>query len=79
FGRQRDSFESELEVKGLDGPPIRAIFIRAPVITSVAPSVEILAQIEDKIVLAREGNLLACAFHPELTGDTRLYRLFLNI
>jgi 5'-phosphate synthase pdxT subunit len=79
FGRQRDSFESDLEIKGLEGPPLRAIFIRAPIITSVAPSVEVLAQIEDKIVLAREGNLLACAFHPELTGDTRLYRFFLGI
>lgn len=79
FGRQRDSFECELDIKGLEGPPFKAIFIRAPVITAVGPSVDVLAKIDDKIVLAREGNLLACAFHPELTEDTRIYRLFLGL
>lgn len=79
FGRQKDSFECELDIKGLEGPPFKAIFIRAPVISVAAPSVEVLAKIDDKIVLAREGNLLACAFHPELTEDTRIYRLFLGL
>ncbi len=79
FGRQRDSFECELDIKGLEGPPFKAVFIRAPVITVAAPPVEVLAKIDDKIVLAKEGNLLACAFHPELTEDTRIYRLFLGL
>ncbi|MBC7328068.1 pyridoxal 5'-phosphate synthase glutaminase subunit PdxT [bacterium] len=79
FGRQRDSFECNLDIKGLEGPPFRAIFIRAPVITEAGPSVEVLAHIDDYIVLAKQGNIFACAFHPELTEDTRLYRLFLGL
>lgn len=79
FGRQKDSFECELDIKGLDAPPFKAVFIRAPAITAVAPSVDVLAKIDDKIVLAKERNLLACAFHPELTEDTRIYRLFLGL
>jgi len=79
FGRQRDSFECDLDVKGLEGPPLKAIFIRAPVITAVGPNVEVLAKIDGNIVLAKEGNLIACAFHPELTEDTRIYRLFLGL
>jgi len=79
FGRQKDSFECELDIEGLEGPPFKAIFIRAPIISAAAPSVEVLATVDDKIVLAREGNLLACAFHPELAEDTRLYRLFLGL
>ncbi|MXZ89644.1 MAG: pyridoxal 5'-phosphate synthase glutaminase subunit PdxT [Dehalococcoidia bacterium] len=80
FGRQVDSFEASLEVKGLEGGPFRAIFIRAPIIESVGPGVEVLGRIEDgAIVAARQGNLLATAFHPELGGDTRLHQYFLTI
>ena len=80
FGRQVDSFEASLELAGLEGGPFRAIFIRAPIIESVGPGVEVLARLEDGVVVAaRQGNLLATAFHPELGGDTRLHRYFLTI
>jgi 5'-phosphate synthase pdxT subunit len=79
FGRQLQSFETDLEIAGLEGPAMRAIFIRAPAFLSVGPSVEILARLADgTIVAARQGPLLATAFHPELTGDGRLHRLFLD-
>ncbi len=80
FGRQVDSFEAGIEIGGLDGKPFRAIFIRAPVIESVGEGVEVLGRLEDgAIVAARQGNLLATAFHPELGGDTRLHEYFLTI
>ena len=80
FGRQVDSFEAGIEIGGLDGKPFRAIFIRAPVIESVGEGVEVLGRLEDGgIVAARQGNLLATAFHPELGGDTRLHEYFLTI
>jgi 5'-phosphate synthase pdxT subunit len=86
FGRQVDSFETELDVPALDaeqnggGPhPFHAIFIRAPLIDKVGPGVQVLARLEDgTIVAARQGNLLATSFHPELTGDTRFHRFFLE-
>lgn len=78
FGRQRESFETELEVKGLD-TPLRAVFIRAPLIKEVGPEVEVLATYKGEIVAARQGNLLACSFHPELTDDCRLHGLFLDM
>ncbi len=77
FGRQVDSFETDLDVAGIDGEPLRAVFIRAPFITEVGPDVEVLAEFEGSIVLAREGNVIACAFHPELTEDPRLHQFFL--
>lgn len=80
FGRQVDSFEADLEVEGLQGPPFHAVFIRAPLIEQVFPPARAIATLEDgTIVAAREGNLLATSFHPELTGDTRLHELFLSI
>jgi 5'-phosphate synthase pdxT subunit len=80
FGRQVDSFEANLAMKGLAGEPFHAIFIRAPIIESVGEGVEVLAQLDDgAIVAARQGNLLATAFHPELGGDTRLHEYFLTI
>ena len=80
FGRQVDSFEAGIEIGGLDGKPFRAIFIRAPVIESVGEGVEVLGRLEDgAIAAARQGNLLATAFHPELGGDTRLHEYFLTI
>lgn len=79
FGRQIDSFEQALEITGLD-EPFHAVFIRAPVATHAGDGVEILATLEDgRIVAARQGHLLATAFHPELTGDDRLHAYFLNL
>jgi pyridoxal 5'-phosphate synthase pdxT subunit len=77
FGRQLQSFESELEVEGLGPDPLRAVFIRAPWIERHGPSVEVLASYEGHPVVVRQGPLLACAFHPELTGDSRLHALFM--
>ena len=79
FGRQINSFEAELEIKGLSGGPFRAVFIRAPVAKRAGPSVEVLAQLPEGIVAAREGKILALAFHPELTDDPRLHLYFLEI
>jgi pyridoxal 5'-phosphate synthase pdxT subunit len=77
FGRQVRSFETELVVKGLGDEPLRAVFIRAPWIENAGPDVEVLAELDGHAVVAREGNLLVCAFHPELTDDLRLQALFL--
>jgi pyridoxal 5'-phosphate synthase pdxT subunit len=77
FGRQVASFETDLEVSGLD-EPVRAVFIRAPWVEDVGPGVEVLAEIDGRPVLAREGRFLVAAFHPELTDDTRLHELFLE-
>jgi 5'-phosphate synthase pdxT subunit len=79
FGRQVDSFEEDLTVEGVDGAPVRAIFIRAPYITASSPAVEVLAEFQGHPVLVREGNLLAAAFHPELTDDIRVHRLFIEM
>ncbi len=76
FGRQVRSFEEELELAGLDGPPLRAVFIRAPWIASHGDGVQILASLEGHPVAARQDNLLAVAFHPELGRDTRLHEQF---
>lgn len=79
FGRQVASFETDLEVPALGQDPVRAVFIRAPYIKNVAPNVGILAEYEGKIVFARQGNLIASAFHPELTEDRRVHQYFLSI
>jgi len=79
FGRQVDSFEQDLAVAGVAGGPVRAVFIRAPVITRAGPAVDVLSRLPDgRIVACREGEMLATAFHPELTGDTRLHRWFVE-
>lgn len=78
FGRQRESFECDLEVKGI-AEPVRAVFIRAPLINEVGPDVEVLTLYKDEIVTARQGNLLACSFHPELTDDYRLHQYFADM
>jgi len=78
FGRQLQSFEADLEVPGIDGGPLRAVFIRAPWIAEHGPGVEILAVLDGHPVAAREGKILAVAFHAELTDDERLHRLFLD-
>jgi 5'-phosphate synthase pdxT subunit len=84
FGRQVDSFEGDLELAGIDGGPFHAVFIRAPWVESVGPDVEILARVsggpaDGRIVAVRQGNLLATAFHPELTGDPRVHRHFVEL
>lgn len=77
FGRQVDSFETDLEVAGMEGPPFRAVFIRAPVFESVGESAETLASLDDgRPVAVRQGHMLATSFHPELTDDDRMHRLF---
>ena len=78
FGRQVRSFEQDVEFAGLDGPPLRAIFIRAPWIESHGDGVEILAELEGHPIAARQGALLAVAFHPELGADTRVHDAFLS-
>ncbi len=79
FGRQIDSFEADLEVDGLSGGPFHAVFIRAPKITRLGSGVTALAHLADgTVVAARDGNLLATSFHPELTHDERFHRLFLS-
>jgi pyridoxal 5'-phosphate synthase pdxT subunit len=77
FGRQLASFETDLEVCGWT-EPLRAVFIRAPWIEDVGPGVEVLAEVDGRPVLARQGRFLVASFHPELTGDTRLHELFLE-
>ncbi len=80
FGRQLDSFEADLQVRPIGPEPFHAVFIRAPSIDAVGQGVEALAKLEDgRIVAAREGRLLATAFHPELTSDDRFHRLFLEM
>jgi 5'-phosphate synthase pdxT subunit len=76
FGRQLDSFETDLEVPLLGERPVHAVFIRAPVIERVGPDVEVLGRLEDgRVVAVRQRNVLATAFHPELAGETRFHRL----
>jgi len=79
FGRQRESFEADLEIPELGKKPFHGVFIRAPWIESVGPGVEVMARFDDKIVMAREDNLLATAFHPELTKDTRIHKYFIEM
>ena len=85
FGRQVDSFEVDLVIPALktktgENPPFHAIFIRAPLIESVGKDVEVISALPDgRVVAARQGNWLATAFHPELTGDDRLHRYFLEM
>jgi len=78
FGRQRESFETDLDVIGID-TPLRAVFIRAPLITEVGDQVQVLSEYKGEIVTARQGNLLASSYHPELTDDYRLHELFIRI
>ena len=77
FGRQRQSFETELAVEGLGTEPLRAVFIRAPWIEHHGAGVEVLASHDGHPVVARQDGVLVCAFHPELTDDSRLHALFM--
>lgn len=84
FGRQVDSFETDLDFTGLADGPLHAVFIRAPWVESVGPDVQVLARVsggaaDGRIVAVRQGNLLATAFHPELTGDLRVHRWFVDL
>jgi 5'-phosphate synthase pdxT subunit len=80
FGRQIDSFETDLKISGLSDEPFHAVFIRAPVVTGAQPQVDVLARLDDgAIVAVRQGHLLATAFHPELTSDLRLHGYFCAI
>lgn len=78
FGRQVHSFEADLDLTGLDGGSLRAVFIRAPRVDHTGPGVEVLAELDGFPVAVREGNILAVAFHPELTDDARLHGLLLE-
>ena len=76
FGRQLDSFESELDVPVLGDRKVKAVFIRAPIVERVGPSVDVIAQLDDgRVVAVRKGQVIATAFHPELAGETRFHRL----
>jgi 5'-phosphate synthase pdxT subunit len=79
FGRQIDSFEADIEVKGIKGGPVRAVFIRAPIITGVDGRVEVLAEHDGRVVAARQGNMLVLSFHPELTDDPRVHEYFVTM
>lgn len=78
YGRQVDSFETDLDVKGLDAP-LRAVFIRAPVIERVGDDVEVLAEVDGSPVLVRQGHLLASSFHPEIAGDARVHGMLVQM
>ncbi|MEN6521858.1 MAG: pyridoxal 5'-phosphate synthase glutaminase subunit PdxT [Armatimonadota bacterium] len=80
FGRQVDSFETDLDIPAVDKEPFHAIFIRAPFAISAGSGVKVLAKVDDeRLVFMHEGNCLAAAFHPELTDDTRIHRYFLDM
>jgi len=78
YGRQVDSFEANIPIDFLGEPPIRGVFIRAPIVRSVSDGVKILASYENHPILLRKEKILACSFHPELTADTRIHEYFLS-
>ena len=78
FGRQVDSFEEDLEFKGITGPKFRAVFIRAPWVAKLGEGVEVLSEIDGHAVAVRQGKVMATAFHPELTNDNRIHRYFIE-
>jgi len=84
FGRQVDSFESQVEIDGVAGGPVHAVFIRAPWVEQAGEGVQVLGRVvggpaDGRIVAVRQGNLVATSFHPELTGDRRVHALFVDI
>ena len=78
YGRQVASFEADLELEG-ENEPLRGVFIRAPRVAEAGPEVEVLAELDGEPVLLRQGRVLVAAFHPELTGDTRVHQRFLDL
>lgn len=79
FGRQRESFETDLNIPELGKKPFRGVFIRAPWVESVGSNVKVMSRFSEKIVMARQGNLLVTAFHPELTEDIRIHKYFIGM
>ncbi|MFB7163437.1 pyridoxal 5'-phosphate synthase glutaminase subunit PdxT [Streptomyces sp. NPDC056242] len=79
FGRQNESFEAAVDVRGVEGDPVEGVFIRAPWVESVGASAEVLAEYYGHIVAVRQENALATSFHPELTGDHRMHALFVDM
>jgi pyridoxal 5'-phosphate synthase pdxT subunit len=78
FGRQIRSFEADLEIPGVEGPPVRAVFIRAPWVEVCGEDVEVLAAVDGHPVAVRQDNVLVISFHPEIAGESRLHELFLT-
>jgi 5'-phosphate synthase pdxT subunit len=78
FGRQLHSFETDIEIAGLEGDPVHAVFIRAPWISATGPQVEVLGTVDDHVVAARQGAVTVVSFHPELSGETRLHEQLLS-
>jgi pyridoxal 5'-phosphate synthase pdxT subunit len=78
FGRQLHSFEADLELDGVPGGPVHAVFIRAPWVAEAGPGVQVLGQVDGHPVAIRQGNVMAVSFHPELSGETRLHQLLLG-
>ena len=79
YGRQVHSFETDLTIAGVDGNPLRALFIRAPMVTRVGDGVEVLAELDGSAVMVRSGSVSAISFHPELIGDSRVHELALGL
>ena len=79
FGRQVDSFEANLDIAAIGGPPVRAIFIRAPWIEMAGPGVDVMASVDGKGVMAQQGSVMVSSFHPELTEDCRVHQYFVNL
>ena len=79
FGRQVDSFETDIDIPAIGGDPVRAVFIRAPIVSAAGPEVEALATVDGKTVFVRQRTILGSSFHPELTGDDRIHRYFLSM
>lgn len=79
FGRQRDSFEAEISLESVNIPKFNGVFIRAPSIAEVGDNVEVISKFNEKIVAVKQGNIIATAFHPELTTDTSLHKFFVKI
>ena len=79
FGRQVDSFESEVDVKGVPGGPVHAVFIRAPIVERAGKDVQVLAEVAGRSVAVRDARRLATAFHPELSGDARMHAMFVKM
>jgi len=78
YGRQLDSFETDLNVPALGSEPVRAVFIRAPIVTRTGREVEVLAEVDGHPILVRQGGLIGAAFHPEMAGEDRVHRLLLQ-
>jgi 5'-phosphate synthase pdxT subunit len=79
FGRQIESFEADIDVRGVGGGPMHAVFIRAPIVERTGHAVEVLAEIDGRPVAVRQGTAMSTSFHPELSDDPRLHELFLSV